>query len=132
MEQRRNTRISVDSQLMLAIPGFGLAPVRASNVSAGGACVQIARHSLAVGTLVQVVYVARNDASVKHRHVRAWVIHASGGWYGLAFTSPGTATTFDMVDTMTGAGGRLPATNDGARINTVNIEQQLLTLGGVP
>jgi hypothetical protein len=57
MEQRRSIRIPVDTCLMPAIPGLGLAPVRASDVSAGGACVQIARPALAVGTLVQVVYV---------------------------------------------------------------------------
>jgi len=52
MEQRCSTRIPVDTRLMLAVPGFGLTPVRACNVSAGGACVQLAHPTLAAGTLV--------------------------------------------------------------------------------
>lgn len=108
MEQRRSTRISVDTRLMLAVPGFGLAPVRACNVSAGGACVQIARAALVAGALVQLVYVVRNDATVRHRHVRAVVTRRSGDCCGLMFTNLGPAT-FDMVNEMKLAGCRPPA-----------------------
>lgn len=107
MEQRRSTRILVDNRLMLAIPGFGLAPVRACNVSAGGACIQIGRPELARGTLVQLVYVVRNDASVMHRHVRAMVIRVSADSCGLMFTNLGPAT-FDMVNEMKRTGCRPP------------------------
>jgi hypothetical protein len=117
MEQRGSTRIPVDTRLMLAIPGFGLAPVRACNVSAGGACVQIAHPALAAGTLVQMVYVVRNGAGVMRRHVRALVVRVSGDCCGLIFTNLGPAT-FEMVDEMKRAGRRPPTTplSDGLRI----------------
>jgi len=117
MEQRRSTRIPVDTRLMLAVPGFGLEPVRACNISTGGACVQIAYPVLAVGTLVQIVYIVRNGASVTRRHVRALVVRVSGGYYGLIFTNLGMAT-FAMVDEMKRAACR-PTTSpppDGLRI----------------
>lgn len=102
MEKRRSRRIPVDTRLMLAIPGFGLARARASNVSAGGVCVQITRPTLAAGTLVQLVYVVRNDASVMHRHVRAVVMCVSGDRCGLTFTNLDPAT-FEVINEMSRA-----------------------------
>jgi hypothetical protein len=99
MELRRSTRIPVDTRLMLAVPGFGLAPVRVCNISSGGACVQIARPALAAGTLVQMVYIVRNGTSVMRRHARALVVRVSGDDCGLMFTNLGAAT-FGMVDEM--------------------------------
>ena len=117
MELRCSTRIPVDTRLMLAVPGFGLAPVRACNVSAGGACIQIAHPSLAVGTLVQMVYIVRNGASAMRLHARALVVRVSGDCCGLIFTNLGAAT-FDMVGEMKRA-ARRPTTSppsDGLRI----------------
>jgi len=99
MEKRRSSRILIDTRLMLAIPGFGLARVRACNISAGGACVQIARPALARGALVQLVYVVRRDAGVMHRHVRAVVMRVSGDNCGLTFTNLGPAT-FEIINEM--------------------------------
>ena len=117
MEQRCSTRIPVDTRLMLAVPGFGLTPVRACNISAGGACVQLAHPTLARGTLVQMVYIVRNGASVMRRHARALVVRVSADHCGLMFTNLGTAT-FDMVDAMKRTACRPPATPapDGLRI----------------
>lgn len=117
MEQRCSTRIPVDTRLMLAVPGFGLAPVRACNVSAGGACVQIAYPALAAGMLVQMIYVVRNGANVMRRHVRASVVRVSGDCCGLIFTNLGPAT-FELVDEMKRAACRSMTTPppDGLRI----------------
>jgi hypothetical protein len=117
MEQRCSTRIPVDTRLMLAVPGFGLAPVRVCNISSGGVCVQITRPALAAGTLVQMVYIVRNGTSVMRRHARALVVRVSGDDCGLMFTNL-DAATFDMVDEMKRA-ARRPTTSpppDGLRI----------------
>jgi hypothetical protein len=117
MEQRCSTRIPVDTRLMLAVPGFGLTPVRACNVSAGGAYVQIVHPALAVGTLVQMVYIVRHGTSVMRLHARALIVRVSGDGCGLMFTNLGTAT-FDMVDEMKRTACR-PTTSpppDGLRI----------------
>jgi hypothetical protein len=117
MEQRCSTRIPLDTRLMLAVPGFGLSPVRACNVSAGGAYVQIMHPALARGTLVQMVYIVRNGASVMRLHARALVVYVSEDGCGLMFTNL-DAATFDMVDEMKRTACR-PTTSpppDGLRI----------------
>lgn len=116
MEQRRSTRVPVDTRLMLAVPGFGLVQARACNVSAGGACIQIAGPRLAGGTLVQMVYVVRNGAGVMRRHVRAIVVRVSGGCCGLMFTNLGPAT-FEMVEDMKHATHRPTTSPAGLRIS---------------
>ena len=117
MDLRYSTRIPLDTRLMLAAPGFGLAPVRVCNISAGGACVQIAHPTLTAGTLVQLVYVVRSSAGVLRPHARALVVRVSGDRCGLMFTNPGP-TTFAMIDEIKHA-ARRPTTSpplDGLRI----------------
>ena len=104
MEERRcSTRTPVDTRMLLAAPGVGLVSTRTYDISAGGACVQIQSAPLERGTLVHVVSILRNGASVMGRHLRAVVVHISEDRCGLMFTNLDSAT-FDMVADMRRAG----------------------------